>query len=216
MKTDEHLKPLLSGLKEKPVTCPFKNSVDVVKLLCLLWELRSDVPANENAFQVHPLSLHQHPNLWAHNATVGTGASRCVEQFLPSTGQVHIRQKGSFPEGKGDGGSIARYFKIHGHTQKRKRTLHTSPGQGGSFQLSARVGGALRPRGTRADHTEACAALQPRTERSATLLPGTDPQELRAATQKQLHTDAQGSTAHKRWPSTNERQTEVVHPHSGL
>lgn len=52
------------------VTYPFKYPVDVVKFLGLLWQLGPYVPANEDALQVHPLPLNQHPDLKMHHVNV--------------------------------------------------------------------------------------------------------------------------------------------------
>ena len=52
------------------VTYPFKYPVNVVKLLGLLWQLGPYVPANEDALQVHPLPLNQHPDLKMHHVNV--------------------------------------------------------------------------------------------------------------------------------------------------
>lgn len=71
---------LLWGLKRKPVTCLLEYSINIVKLLRLIWKLWSDISTDKNAFQVHPFSLNQHPNLWTHNITVSMGTPRCVWQ----------------------------------------------------------------------------------------------------------------------------------------
>jgi len=42
---------------------PLKRLVNLVELLCFIGQLSSDVAADEDALEIHPFTLNQHPDL---------------------------------------------------------------------------------------------------------------------------------------------------------
>jgi len=52
-----------SWLKTYAHFYPLKGLVDLIKLLCILWQLSANVTTDEDTLQIHPLTLNEHPYL---------------------------------------------------------------------------------------------------------------------------------------------------------